>query len=140
MCFKVLTAAKKVDDVPVEGVACHSVDGKIPAQQVIRQGCTKAHFGLTCVRVITLGTKGGDLENIAAVKKAHGTKTLTYQDDCTGTCWRYQAFDFIGMCVGCQVRVVRLFAVEEHIAYRSTYHIELFMLCAKCFCQRVDDV
>src|SRR6266516_4693350 len=140
MVLKVLPPTKKVDDVPVERITCHSVDSKISSQQVIFQGCTKAYFWLTCVRVITLGTKRSDLENIAAVMKAHSAKMLAHQDNRTGLRWRYQAFDFIRTCIGCQVRIVRLFAVKQHIAYRSTYHIELFMLCVKCFRQRHDDI
>src|SRR6266849_9160317 len=140
MRLEVLSASERVTDLAREGVPRHSVDGEVAPQQVIFQIRAETHLRLARLGVILFAAEGRDLDDLVVIMQAHGTETLANQDDGAGARGRNDLLDLIGSRVGRQVRVVGLPTMQQHIAHRPTNHIQLFVLRAKSFRQRDDNI
>ena len=72
--------------------------------------------------------------------QAYRPKALTDEDNRIRASGCNDALDFVGVRVRCQVGIVRLPTMQQHVTHRSAYHIQLFTLRVKCFRQRDDDI
>src|SRR2546430_15452376 len=131
MRLKILASTEGIDDMPIQWIARHGIDRKIPSSQILDQISPESDLRLTRIWIVAFCAKRRDLDNISIVEQAHRSKAFTHRHHLRlGR--SYQALDLLRHRVGRQVCVCRrLFPLQQHIAYRPAYHIELFLLCVK---------
>src|SRR5579864_7038128 len=118
----------------------HRVYCEVTPQEVVFQHGAETHLGLARFGIVLLAAESCDLDNNIGIKETYRPKTLTDKDNRIRMRWRDDLLDFVWLGIGCHVRVVGLLAMQQHIAYRPSYNIELFVLCVKSFRQRDDNI
>src|SRR6266851_7095509 len=118
----------------------HRVYCEVTPQEVVFQHGAETHLGLARFGIVLLAAESCDLDNNIGIKETYRPKTLTDKDNRIRMRWRDDLLDFVWLGIGCHVRVVGLLAMQQHIAYRPSYNIELFVLRVKSFRQRDDNI
>src|SRR5713101_4804272 len=118
----------------------HRVYCEVTPQEVVFQHGAETHLGLARFGIVLLAAESCDLDNNIGIKETYRPKTLTDKDNRIRMRWRDDLLDFVWLGIGCHVRVVGLLAMQQQIAYRPSYNIELFVLCVKSFRQRDDNI
>src|SRR2546421_12245262 len=95
----------------------HRVYCEVASQEVLFQHSAETHLGLARFGIVLLAAKCCDLDHNIGVKETYRPKTLTDKDNRIRMRWRDDLLDFVWLCIGCQVGVVRLLAMQQHIAY-----------------------
>src|SRR5258708_29772616 len=113
---------------------------EVTPQEVVFQHGAETHLGFARFGIVLLAAESCDLDNNIGIKETYRPKTLADKDNRIRMRWRDDLLDFVWPGIGCQVRVVGLLAMQQHIAYRPSYNIELFVLRVKSFRQRDDNI
>src|SRR5258708_17466376 len=118
----------------------HRVYCEVTPQEVVFQHGAETHLGLARFGIVLLAAESCDLDNNIGIKETYRPKTLADKDNRIRMRWRDDLLDFVWLGIGCHVRVVGLLAMQQQIAYRPSYNIELFVLRVKSFRQRDDNI
>src|SRR5581483_9571684 len=136
MMFEILPTMKHIDNAPIKGIAGQRIDRKIAPTQVLFQAIAKTHLWLARLSIIAFGTERRDLDNATAIMESYSAKAFSNQHNGAGLRRRNQALNLVGTGIGRQIRIGGLPTMEQHITYRSTNHIELFLMRAENLRQR----
>src|SRR5579863_6487706 len=105
---EVLPSTEEVNDMSIKWITRQSVDGEITAQQIIREIIAKTNLRLARLWIVAFAAERGNLNDVGTIMKTHGAEPLAHQDNRTGPRRGNKAFNFVGVGIGCQVRIVQL--------------------------------
>src|SRR5260370_7962763 len=118
----------------------HRVYCEVTLQEVVFQHVAETLLGLARFGIVLLASESCDLDNNIGIKETYRPKTLTDKDNRIRIRGGEDLLEFVWVGIGWHVRVVGLLAMQQHIAYRPSYNIELFVLRVKSFRQRDDNI